>query len=304
MKKVHRVLVAVYFFCKYVIANEVFPCGQEELIQCSKQIRALTETSEFNFVDNKEELDRVCPDLHTGLECIRSYTRRCMSQHEREHFRKLYFGTNEMIKDLCSEGTYQEGTLIIIFILPLADFLRYAPCMRKVKKEYEKCAESYKHNMEKINEQKSAAIALTTSTTTTTMNPPRIVQISLMKRQQSSQSNFVSLESTTLSSLRNGSSETVDQGEVQIKTVCCAFQEYMKCSENAVEKACGAETAEFTRNFLDKMLSSLIRLHCDEPEMRQCEEYSSSHQIISSSFSIMLLNIATAFVFHSKYSFN
>lgn len=51
----------VYFFCKCIIANEIHPCGQEELIQCSKQMRALTATSEFNFVDNKEELDRVCP---------------------------------------------------------------------------------------------------------------------------------------------------------------------------------------------------------------------------------------------------
>lgn len=52
----------VYFIFEYVIANEGgLPCGQEELIQCSKQIRALTATSEFNFVDNKEELDRICP---------------------------------------------------------------------------------------------------------------------------------------------------------------------------------------------------------------------------------------------------
>jgi hypothetical protein len=51
----------VYLFLKYVNANEGMPCGQEELIQCSKQIRALTATSEFNFVDNKEELDRICP---------------------------------------------------------------------------------------------------------------------------------------------------------------------------------------------------------------------------------------------------
>lgn len=51
----------VYFVCKYIAANEVLPCGQEELIQCSGQLRALTATSEFNFVDNKEELDRICP---------------------------------------------------------------------------------------------------------------------------------------------------------------------------------------------------------------------------------------------------
>lgn len=154
--------------------------------------------------------------------------------------------------------------------------------MRKVKNEYEKCAESYKNIMKKIHEEKSAETSTTTSTTTTTtttMNPPSIVQISLMKRQQSSQSIYVSLETTTISAVRNATSEAQDQGEVQIKTVCwwvewrdapheilrqssirSAFQEYMKCSESAVEKACGAETAEFTRNFLDKMLSSLIRV--------------------------------------------
>jgi hypothetical protein len=63
--RVERILFAgflVCFLCVCIVANEGHaPCGQEELIQCSKQIRALTATSEFNFVDNKEELDRVCP---------------------------------------------------------------------------------------------------------------------------------------------------------------------------------------------------------------------------------------------------
>lgn len=36
-----------------------------------------------------------------------------MSQQEREHFNKLYFGTNEMIKELCSDGSYQQGTYVI-----------------------------------------------------------------------------------------------------------------------------------------------------------------------------------------------
>jgi hypothetical protein len=67
-------------------------------------------------------------DLHTGLECIKSYTRRCMSQQERQHFQKLYFGTNEMIKDLCAEGTYQEGTYVIFNLIfsdtiPLREFV-------------------------------------------------------------------------------------------------------------------------------------------------------------------------------------
>lgn len=44
------------------------------------------------------------------------------------------------------------------------------------------------------------------------------------------------------------------------RSIHSAFQDYMKCSESAVEQACGAETAEFTRNFLNKMLSSLMRV--------------------------------------------
>lgn len=161
----------------------------------------------------------------------------------------------------------------------MTDFLRYAPCMRKVKNEYEKCAESYKNNMKNIHEKSTEATTSPPQTTTTTISPSSIRQISLMKRQQSSQSIYVSHETTTIIPMRNVTSNATDQGEVQIKTVCwwvwatgrcdwrfygsfvcSAFQEYMKCSESAVAIACGAETAEFTRNFLDKMLSSLIRV--------------------------------------------
>jgi hypothetical protein len=34
----------------------------------------------------------------------------------------------------------------------------------------------------------------------------------------------------------------------------------MECSEVAINKACGKETAEFSRKFLDKMLSALMRV--------------------------------------------
>ena len=103
----------------------------------------------------------------------------------------------------------------------MTDFLRYAPCMRKVKIEYEKCADSYKNIMKKIHEQKSVeGLTPPPTTTSTTSAPPRLVQISLMKRQQSSQSIYVSLETTTISSVKNLSSDAIDQGEVQIKTVC------------------------------------------------------------------------------------
>jgi hypothetical protein len=94
--------------------------------------------------------------------------------------------------------------------------------MTKVRKEYENCAESYKSTMRKIHERKSVEAFTTTTLPPTTTIPPRLVQISLMKRQQSfsSQSSFVSMETTTVNPMKNASNAAVDQGEEQIKTVC------------------------------------------------------------------------------------
>ena len=92
--------------------------------------------------------------------------------------------------------------------------------MSKVKDEYQRCQESYKNIMLKINQEKTSEVSTTTTTTTTTAFPPSIVQINVMKRQQSSQSIYVSHETTTISAVKNSSNEAIDQGEVQIKTVC------------------------------------------------------------------------------------
>ena len=94
--------------------------------------------------------------------------------------------------------------------------------MRKVRKEYEICADSYKNIMRKIHERKSVEVFTTTTPTIapTTPIPSRHVQISLTNRQQSlpSQSSYVSLE--TITPVKNSSQGEVDQGEEQIKTVC------------------------------------------------------------------------------------
>uniref|UniRef100_A0A6E8W379 Uncharacterized protein n=1 Tax=Anopheles coluzzii TaxID=1518534 RepID=A0A6E8W379_ANOCL len=73
-----------------------------------------------------------------------------MNIHQRDHFNKLYHGTNEVIHELCEEGPYQEGTYVL-----------HAPCMRHVKKDYEVCAIHYQSTMAKIGQ----SVATTTTTT-------------------------------------------------------------------------------------------------------------------------------------------
>ena len=84
-------------------------CGQEELARCAKPLQLLQSTTDLTFAPKREQLDELCPELTAGLHCIRSYTRRCMTLTQRDEFNRIYQGTNEVIRDLCKNGSYQDG---------------------------------------------------------------------------------------------------------------------------------------------------------------------------------------------------
>ncbi|CRK94525.1 CLUMA_CG008028, isoform A [Clunio marinus] len=113
-------------------------CGHEELSRCAKPLQLLQSTTDLSFAPKREELSKLCPEFHSGLRCIGSYTRRCMTQMQREEFNKIYQGTNELIKELCREGDYQN------------EFLKHSPCLQTVKPLHIKCAERYQQTMSSI----------------------------------------------------------------------------------------------------------------------------------------------------------
>ncbi|CAO1412746.1 unnamed protein product [Diamesa serratosioi] len=109
-----------------------------------------------------------------------------------------------------------------LFFLPYtipSDFLKYAPCMRKIKKDYDMCSMRYQKTMSKLSSDKAAVVPSTT-TTTTTLAPVT----SLLKRQQDKQhsnSIYVSLETQTILPIKNATGDHAsDEEEDQIKTVC------------------------------------------------------------------------------------
>jgi len=42
--------------------------------------------------------------------------------------------------------------------------------------------------------------------------------------------------------------------------VCSAFTEYLECSHHTVRRQCGDDTARFTKDFLDRMSTSLLKV--------------------------------------------
>ena len=98
----------------------------------------VTDRGDLSFASSKEELEKMCPKLMDGLTCINSFTVRCLTRDRRSYFNMLYNGTMQVIEDLCMEGPYQ------------TDYLRHAPCMKRVQSEYQACSDRYQEKLKLI----------------------------------------------------------------------------------------------------------------------------------------------------------
>ncbi|XP_031626675.1 uncharacterized protein LOC116342972 [Contarinia nasturtii] len=223
--------------CNYV---KMETCDFNELVSCTRPLSEISEFSGLSFLSKKSDLDKLCPDLLAGLECIQSYTRRCMNQDQRNHFNQLYHGTGEVIHELCDKDSkYQE------------DFLRHAPCLLHVQNKYEECSKHYQD---------------------------------------------------TLAKLPEPSPNTTHKA---LEEVCCSFREYISCTEHIVKHTCGKEAAHFTRNILDRISNSLMRLHCEKfkPKPGKCGEPYYSHSSTIHLTTTALLFSVFVFLFSVPHNF-
>lgn len=206
-------------------ANEM--CSQEIVMGCAQPFSLLTDDKEMAMFRSRADLDRICPKLTEGVLCIDRFTRLCMNQQQRAHFHQLYHGTSEVIHDLCQDGEYRE------------EFLRHAPCMSEVRSDHEVCSNVYQERMARM-EQK------------TKLRTARHSQHHHNHHYRHHHHN------------RTAAEEDLEkqQHEDDLRTLCCSFQDYLRCSQSVVEDKCGEETARFAHGFMDRMAQSLVTSHC------------------------------------------
>nr|CAH7768843.1 unnamed protein product [Callosobruchus chinensis] len=113
-------------------------------MSCAKPLSLLTDSG-LTFVSSKEDLDKICPDLKEAIKCIHGFTRHCMKNEHRKHFRKLFHGTAYTVHELCRNGTHQE------------EYLKHAPCMQKVEKQNAICFKRYTTAMHEIQSKTPAS---------------------------------------------------------------------------------------------------------------------------------------------------
>lgn len=93
-----------------------------------------------------------------------------------------------------------------------------------------------------------------------------------------------------------------ETSDMVIKNLCCSFRNYLKCSEDVVLERCGRETAEFTSDFLYRMSSSLLEIHCDKysAESAVCEQIlrdgNSGTSLVSSLSLLLVLYLSSRYL--------
>merc|ERR1711988_483706 len=65
---------------------------------------------------------------------------RCLDSDQRNYFNMLYSGIIQVIEDLCREGPYQ------------AQYLRHAPCMKRVREDYQQCSTEYQERLSMVQQ--------------------------------------------------------------------------------------------------------------------------------------------------------
>ncbi|XP_075973613.1 uncharacterized protein LOC142974925 [Anticarsia gemmatalis] len=80
--------------------------------------------------------------------------------------------------------------------------------------------------------------------------------------------------------------------EDRLRTVCCSFQEYLRCSERTVQRSCGDEAALFTSAFLKRMASNIIKNFCLEYSGQECGSPDTGTHISHSDFLIGVAALA------------
>ncbi|CAK9833275.1 hypothetical protein ANTRET_LOCUS9985 [Anthophora retusa] len=82
-----------------------------------------------------------------------------------------------------------------------------------------------------------------------------------------------------------------------LKSLCCGFKEFLECSHHTVRRQCGDDTAEFAKDFLDRMSNSLLRVHCEPYTEEVCSigSKASMFKVQSAMLTMILVALARYF---------
>ncbi|XP_034175261.1 uncharacterized protein LOC117601980 isoform X4 [Osmia lignaria lignaria] len=76
-----------------------------------------------------------------------------------------------------------------------------------------------------------------------------------------------------------------------LKSLCCGFKEFLECSHHTVRRQCGDDTAQFAKEFLDRMSISLLKEHCGAYTEKVCSIGSDANTLRASTMVAVVLAV-------------
>ncbi|GFR25885.1 uncharacterized protein TNCT_340261 [Trichonephila clavata] len=107
-------------------------CNDSDLKGCMEELKVLTNNQDLAFAQTEHELSQTCGHLQDAMQCVNNFTSRCFDETQRELYRTLTSGAQQLLADLCTKGSGFRSKYLI-----------HASCYRNLSSEYRKCADSY-----------------------------------------------------------------------------------------------------------------------------------------------------------------
>ncbi|CAL1277858.1 unnamed protein product [Larinioides sclopetarius] len=107
-------------------------CNDSDLRGCMEELKVLTNNQDLAFAQTERELSQTCGHLQDAMQCVNNFTSRCFDESQRELYRTLTSGAQQLLADLCTQGSGFRSK-----------YLLHASCYRNLSSEYRKCADSY-----------------------------------------------------------------------------------------------------------------------------------------------------------------
>lgn len=104
-------------------------CDVSKYVECMEPIHNATFGHEHGLFQDSGDLEKNCPIIQTGIQCIRDFAKECGTEMIAENFQDQFEKPAEFLTKICdTQSTIR------------TEYLKASPCMRENEEDFEVCS--------------------------------------------------------------------------------------------------------------------------------------------------------------------
>lgn len=208
-------------------------CHLRELDLCAASLLVFTQAPN-GLASSDSEINKQCSHLKDADNCLKNYTRRCMTPIQRELMTFTVNSTFGMLDEYCTKGSRLRQ-----------NYLKHATCLNQIQKK---------------QEHKSCIRDLQASLDLLTAN-----NIPGGGNGNGNGKNRDKIK-------RDDDSGIADLTGKRLQLACCSYRRFESCLGGQMEKRCGKETIQFVQSIIRRATSRMPETICRQfkPDGQEC----------------------------------